>query len=94
MVNKIRIEYLNGCSVCTPHTQEFNSKEEAIKTLEADLDNWYFDCPEYAENVVYNVLCRVREDEFDDEVGEIGIITIDTSIVDDYLDPLDLDWED
>ena len=93
MIKEIRINYLNGCSVCGPHVQEFNSKEEAIKTLESDLDNWYFDCPEYAEHVVCKVLDQVREDDYDEVVDEIGVITIDTSDVDSYIEPFDLDWE-
>ena len=93
-MKRIRIEYLNGCSVCGPHVQEFNSKEEAIKQLESDYDNWYFDCPEYAENVVYSVLCQVREEEFDEIVDNTEVITVDTSVVDNCLDPFEVDWND
>lgn len=77
----IVIEFTGGCEVCDANIQKFNSKEEAINWLEDALDNWYFDCPEYAEKVIYPVLCQVRTEEWDDELADgTKIVSINTSI--------------
>ena len=49
--------------------------------LEDALDNWYADCPKYAEEVIYPVLCQVRTEEWDDELADgTKIVSINTSI--------------
>lgn len=81
---KIIINFTGGCKVCSENTQEFNSKEEAINWLEDTLDNWYFDCPEYAEKIIYPVLCQVKEENWDDELLDgTKIVSINTSFIDD-----------
>lgn len=79
----IVIEFNGGCEVCAANLQKFNSKEEAINWLENALDNWYFDCPEYAEEAIYPVLCQVRAEEWDDELADgTKIVSINTSFID------------
>ena len=83
MEEKIVIEFTGGCEVCAANTQKFESKEEAINWLEDTLDNWYFDCPEYAEEVIYPTLCKVREEEWDDELSDgTKVVSINTAFLD------------
>lgn len=79
----IVIVFNNGCEICDANIQKFESKEEAINWLEDSLDNWYVDCPEYAEEVIYPVLCQVRAEEWDEELSDgTKVVSIDTSFMD------------